>query len=93
MADCDFAPGFYPLKSAKSPFFKAMATLKSEVLDLRNRSIQYNILQRELDTNRSLYDGLLQQYKEVGVTGAVSTNNVSMTAGSAHSGRLRSRAG
>ena len=34
--------------------------LKSGVLDLRNRSIQYNILQREVDTNRQLYDGLLQ---------------------------------
>ncbi|MDE2579462.1 MAG: polysaccharide biosynthesis tyrosine autokinase [Hyphomicrobiales bacterium] len=52
--------------------------LKAETLDLRNRSIQYNILQREVDTNRSLYDGLLQQYKEVGVTGALSTNNVSI---------------
>ena len=65
-------------RDQEASFVKAMATLKSEVLDLRNRSIQYNILQRELDTNCSLYDGLLQQYKEVGVTGAVSTNNVSI---------------
>lgn len=52
--------------------------LKGEVLDLRDRSIQYNILQRELDTSRTLYDGLLQRYKEVGVTGGVSTNNISI---------------
>jgi capsular exopolysaccharide synthesis family protein len=52
--------------------------LKSSVLDLRNRSIQYNILQREVDTNRSLYDGLLQRYKEIGVAGGVGTNNVSI---------------
>ena len=34
-------------------------------MDLRNRSIDYNILQREVDTNRSLYDGLLQRYKDI----------------------------
>ena len=52
--------------------------LTTDVLDLRDRSVQYNILQRELDTNRTLYDGLLQRYKEVGITGGVSTNNISI---------------
>lgn len=52
--------------------------LKGEVLDLRDRSVQYNILQRELDTTRTLYDGLLQRYKEVGVTGGVTANNISI---------------
>ncbi|MGE5500711.1 MAG: GumC family protein, partial [Ignavibacteriales bacterium] len=53
-------------------------SLKHGVMDLRNRSIQYNILQREVDTNRTLYDGLLQRYKEVGVAGGVGANNVSV---------------
>lgn len=52
--------------------------LKGDVLDLRNRSIQYNILQRELDTTRTLYEGLLQRYKEVSVTGGVAANNISI---------------
>jgi capsular exopolysaccharide synthesis family protein len=52
--------------------------LKSNVLDLRSRSIQYDILQRELDTSRTLYDGLLQRYKEIGVAGGVTTNNLSV---------------
>ncbi|WP_426026904.1 GumC family protein [Brevundimonas sp. TWP2-3-4b2] len=52
--------------------------LKGDVLDLRFRSVQYNILQRDLDTNRTLYDGLLQRYKEVGITGGVTTNNISI---------------
>ena len=51
---------------------------KSTVVDQRNRSIQYNILQREVDTNRTLYDGLLQRYKEIGIAGGVGTNNVSI---------------
>lgn len=52
--------------------------LKVQINDFRNRNIQYTILQREVDTNRSLYDGLLQRYKEIGVAGGVGTNNVSI---------------
>lgn len=52
--------------------------LTGDVLDLRDRSIQYNILQRELDTTRTLYEGLLQRYKEVGVTGDITANNISI---------------
>ena len=52
--------------------------LKGNLLDLRRRSIQYAIFQREVDTNRQLYDGLLQRYKEIGVAGGVGVNNVSV---------------
>lgn len=52
--------------------------LKSSYLDLRRRSIQYNIYQQEVDTNRSLYDGLLQRFKEIGVAGGVGVNNISV---------------
>ena len=57
---------------------KKMDETKRGVLDTRNKEIQYNILKREADTNRTLYDGLLQQYKDAGVAGAVGTNNVSI---------------
>ena len=52
--------------------------VKTEVLASRGRSIEYTILRREADTARSLYDGLLQQYRELGVAGEVDTNNVSI---------------
>lgn len=52
--------------------------LKSSYLDNRRRSIQYNIFQQEVDTNRSLYDGLLQRYKEIGIAGGVGINNVAV---------------
>src|SRR5262249_14516015 len=55
-----------------------MDEIKRGVLDTRNKEIQYNILKREADTNRTLYDGLLQQYKDIGVAGAVGTNNVAV---------------
>jgi capsular exopolysaccharide synthesis family protein len=55
-----------------------LASLRNQTLDVDNRSIQYNILKREVDTNRQLYDALLQRYKEIGVAGGVSTNNVAV---------------
>ncbi len=51
-------------------------TLRQETLDLQKRSIQYNLLKREVDTTRTLYENLLQRYKEVDVAGGVGSNNV-----------------
>lgn len=50
--------------------------LKSEALDLQKRSIQYNTLKREVETNRGLYNSLLQRLKEVDVASGVGANNV-----------------
>ena len=55
-----------------------MSGAKSEVLDIEGRSIQYNIFKRDVDTNRQLYDGLLQRYKEIGVAGGVTSNNIAI---------------
>ncbi|WP_228242511.1 polysaccharide biosynthesis tyrosine autokinase [Porphyrobacter sp. GA68] len=52
--------------------------LKDEFLDLRRRSIQYNVYQQEVDTNRALYDALLQRFKEIGVAGGVGVNNIAI---------------
>ena len=52
--------------------------LKGNLTNLRQRSIQYNIYQRDADTNRELYNALLQRYKEIGVAGGVEKNNVSI---------------
>lgn len=55
-----------------------ISALKGDELDLQSRSIQYNLLKREADTNRELYDALLQRYKEIGISGNVGSNNVSI---------------
>lgn len=64
--------------SAERALQERVAGLKNSVLDLRGRSIQYTILQREVDTNRALYDALLQRYKEIGVAGGIGTNLISI---------------
>jgi polysaccharide biosynthesis transport protein len=52
--------------------------LKASLAELRQRSIQYNLYQRDAQTNRELYDALLQRYKEVGVAGEALSNNVAV---------------
>jgi capsular exopolysaccharide synthesis family protein len=51
-------------------------TLREVVLDLQKKGIQFNVLKREVDTNRGLYNSLLQRYKEVDIAGGVGTSNV-----------------
>ncbi|MGN6279405.1 MAG: GumC family protein [Sphingomonas sp.] len=53
-------------------------SLKGATLAEQDRSVRYNILAREADTNRTLYDGLLQRYKEVSAESGVTTNNISI---------------
>jgi capsular exopolysaccharide synthesis family protein len=52
--------------------------LKGELLGEQTRSIQYNTLERDVATNRALYEALLQRFKDVGIAGGVGTNNVSI---------------
>ncbi|MCZ8085656.1 MAG: polysaccharide biosynthesis tyrosine autokinase [Rhodobacteraceae bacterium] len=64
---------------AKETNLKAQVERLKAELDQQNRAdIQYNIYQREADTNRELYDALLQRYKEIGVAGAVGVNNIAI---------------
>jgi polysaccharide biosynthesis transport protein len=69
---------FAAARAKETELDRQVQGLKSSLLNQRARSIPYTILQREVDTNRSLYDALLQRYKEVGVAGGVGTNAVSV---------------
>lgn len=55
-----------------------LGQVRDQSLDVDERSIQYNILKREVDTNRQLYDGLLQRYKLVQVASNLGANNISI---------------
>ncbi|GAA0731380.1 hypothetical protein GCM10009106_11760 [Sphingomonas japonica] len=44
----------------------------------QDRGVRFNILAREADTNRTLYDGLLQRFKEVSAAAGISSNNISI---------------
>jgi polysaccharide biosynthesis transport protein len=55
-----------------------LASLKTAAIDLRGRSVDYAMLSREVDTNRVLYDGLLQQYQQLTIASNAETNNISV---------------
>ncbi len=44
--------------------------------DLHEASIQYNILKREVDSSKLLYEGLLQRLKEAGVSAGLKSSNI-----------------
>ncbi|MEL7445891.1 MAG: polysaccharide biosynthesis tyrosine autokinase, partial [Pseudomonadota bacterium] len=69
---------FQAAQSAEAELENRVNSLKGEVLSQRGQSIEANILQREVDTNRALYDALLQQYKEIGVAGDVGKSPISV---------------
>ena len=49
---------------------------KTKAMEMQQKSIRYNILKREADTNRDLYKSLLQRMKEVGVSAGFNASNV-----------------
>ncbi len=62
----------------EAKLLESIELAKAEVLDLNLRSTDFQALKREVDTNRELYDGLLQRMKEVGVAAGIATNNISV---------------
>ncbi len=54
----------------------ALEKYKKEVTGQNEKMVQYQILKREADTNRELYDNLLQRLKEVGVTASLTASNI-----------------
>ncbi len=57
---------------------KQLGLLKKETLELQGKSIQYNTLLREVESNRDLYKDLLDQLKKVSIAGNVDNNNISI---------------
>ena len=55
-----------------------VAQLKGDTLAEQDRTVRFNLLEREADTNRTLYDGLLKRYNELNATAGISASNVSV---------------
>src|SRR5438876_2704845 len=54
----------------------AMEKQKQEANQLNESAIEYTLLKRDVDTNRTLYEGLLEKLKEAGVTAGLRSNNI-----------------
>lgn len=55
-----------------------LSDLRASALNVDSRSIRYNLLKRDVDTNRQLYDALMQRYKQVSMAGNVRPSNISI---------------
>jgi len=64
--------------AAETQLRAQVETLKASTMAEQDRSVQYNLLAREADTNRALYDGLLQRYKELNASAGISTSNIAI---------------
>jgi capsular exopolysaccharide synthesis family protein len=70
--------GYAEAKSREQALEGQVGNLKSQLDRQQRDSIQYSVLVRDADTNRQLYDALLQRYKEIGIAGAIGTSNISI---------------
>ena len=57
---------------------REMKKQKSEALALKDAGVNYAILEREADTNRKLYDAVLERMREIGVTAEMPNSNRSI---------------
>src|SRR3989440_1759272 len=55
---------------------QALDGQQKQVSLIAEKSVQYNILKREVDTNKQLYEGLLLQLKEAGVSASLKASNI-----------------
>ena len=55
---------------------QALGEQQEQVSLIAEKSVRYNILKREVDTNKQLYEGLLQRLKEAGVSASLKASNI-----------------
>jgi polysaccharide biosynthesis transport protein len=54
----------------------ALETQKSEALGLNRKGIEYSVLSRDAESNRQIYEALLQRTKETGISSELKTSNI-----------------
>lgn len=69
---------FEAASATESQLQAQVDALKSATLAEQDRAVQYNLLALEAETNRALYDGLLQRYKELNAAAGISTSNIAI---------------
>jgi succinoglycan biosynthesis transport protein ExoP len=55
---------------------QAFADAQHDANTIAEKSVQYKILKREVDTNRGLYEGLLERLKQAGVSAGLKESNI-----------------
>lgn len=64
--------------AAEQSLKQQVAELKGSSLAEQDQLVQYRLLEREADTNRTVYEGLLQRYKELNAAAGISASNIAI---------------
>ena len=65
-------------KAQEALLRERLGSTRKQVLTTQDNSIDLNLLKREVDTNRQLYDSLLERLKQVNISSNLTTNNISI---------------
>lgn len=65
-------------KQRESELRNKLAKQQSNLLAYRDKSIDYNLLQRDVETNRKIYEALFERSKEFEISSGLGKNNVSI---------------
>ncbi|MFI5094100.1 MAG: polysaccharide biosynthesis tyrosine autokinase [Candidatus Acidiferrum sp.] len=63
-------------KERENLLTQALDQQKGEANGMAERLVEYNILKREAEANKTLYDGLMTKLKEVGISAALQSSNI-----------------
>ncbi len=67
---------FQAASQRQSMLHAAMEDQKQQANKLNENAIEYSLLKRDVDTNRQLYEGLLQKLKEASVSAGLKSSNI-----------------
>ena len=62
--------------SQENSLMGALNTQKSEALGLNRKGIEYSVLSRDAESNKQVYEALMQRTKETGISGELKTSNI-----------------
>ena len=65
-------------EAAEQRLQNQVSQARGATLAEQDQSVRYNVLVREADTARSIYDGLLQRYRELNASAGIASSNITI---------------
>lgn len=67
---------FLSAQAQERSLAEALETQKADALSLNRKGIEYGVLRREAESNKQMYETLMQRAKETGISGELKTSNI-----------------
>ena len=67
---------FLSAQAQERSLSEALNTQKTDALSLNRRGIEYGVLRREAESNKQMYELLMQRAKEADISGELKTSNI-----------------